>query len=48
MTEITILSLGLIIESIAVMAIAINQILFNIRLTKLWQKLQRQREQKER
>lgn len=47
MDKIALLTWGLIIESTAVATIAINQIWFNIRLTKLWQQLQRQQKQLE-
>lgn len=45
MSAIEMLGVSLIIESIAVAAIAINQMLFNIRLTKLWQQLQQRQKQ---
>lgn len=47
MDKIALLTWGLIIESVAVAAIVINQIWFNIRLTKLWQQLQQQQKQLE-
>ena len=44
MDKIALLTWGLIIENVAVAAIVINQIWFNIRLTKLWQQLQQQKQ----